>query len=127
MHYQMVASQAEPAIQMRNFARMENIFRSLHSNTKLEAEVEKLKPWAAVVLRKLPLADSHKPLVGHSSLPHNHSQGRNIRHANLDPSRRPNRDRKLLGAIRRHNHCRSHPQRKRPSQHYPLALLPAQG
>lgn len=48
----MVASLAEPAIQMRNFAHMENIVRSLHSNTKLEAEAGKPKPLAVVVLHK---------------------------------------------------------------------------
>ena len=56
----MAALLVEPAIQMRNFGRMENIFRSLHSNTKLEAEVEKLKPWAAVVLRKSQPAELHR-------------------------------------------------------------------
>jgi hypothetical protein len=48
----MVALLAESATQMRNFAHMENIAHSLHSNTKLEAEVGKPKPWVAVVLHK---------------------------------------------------------------------------
>jgi hypothetical protein len=48
----MVASLAESAIRMRNFAHMENISHSLHSNTKLEAAVGKPKPLLAVVLHK---------------------------------------------------------------------------
>jgi hypothetical protein len=44
MRYLMAELLAEPAIQMRNFAHTENTARSPHSNTKLEAEVEKLKP-----------------------------------------------------------------------------------
>jgi hypothetical protein len=48
----MVALLAESAIQMRNFAHMENIAHSLHSNTKLGAEAEKPKPLVAVVLHK---------------------------------------------------------------------------
>jgi hypothetical protein len=52
LHCQKVASLAESAIQMRNFAHRENIAHSLHSNTKLEAAAEKLKPWVAVVPHK---------------------------------------------------------------------------
>ena len=38
----MAALLAESASRMRNFAHKENIAHSLHSNTKLEAEAEKL-------------------------------------------------------------------------------------
>jgi hypothetical protein len=48
----MVALPAESAIQMRNFAHTENIARSLHSNTKLEAGVEKPKLREFAVPRK---------------------------------------------------------------------------
>jgi hypothetical protein len=40
----MVGLLAESASQMSSFVRMGNTARSLHSNTKLEAELEKLKP-----------------------------------------------------------------------------------
>jgi hypothetical protein len=48
----MAALLAESAIPKRNFARMENTVHSLHSNTKLGAGVEKLKPLAVAVPRK---------------------------------------------------------------------------
>ena len=48
----MAASLAESANPKHNFVRMENIAHSLHSNTKLEAEVEKLEPLVAVVPHK---------------------------------------------------------------------------
>ena len=48
----MVALLAESAIQRRNFARMENTGHSLHSNTKLEVEAAKPKPWVVEELHR---------------------------------------------------------------------------
>jgi hypothetical protein len=48
----MVALQAASASPMGNFVHTESIGCQLHSNTKLELGVEKLKPWVAVERHK---------------------------------------------------------------------------
>jgi hypothetical protein len=58
---------------MDSFERMGNTVHSPRSNTKLELEVEKLKPSVAVVLHKQLQAELRTPLVERSKQRHKDS------------------------------------------------------
>jgi hypothetical protein len=106
--------QAVFANQMGTLVHKENIFHSLHSNTKPQAEVEPPRPWVELAAHTLQVERKQREV--HSS----RHKDRNIRHhkpnyfANLDPSHRKVRMQQDA------NRLHSHPRQKHSSPHYRL-------